>query len=48
MMAVCSAEAFERLPLVDNVEILRNILYAGIWTRFEMIKSKREKEAGRA
>ena len=47
MMAVRSAEAFERLPLVDNVEILRNILYAGIWTRFEMIKSKREKEVGR-
>lgn len=48
MMAVRAATAFERLPLVENVEILRNILYAGIWGRYEMIKSKREKEAERA
>lgn len=25
---------FERLPIVDNVEILRNILYSGVWTKF--------------
>lgn len=43
MMAASAAEGFERLPLVENVEILRNILYAGIWNRFEQIKAKREK-----
>ena len=43
MMAASTAESFERLPLVENVEILRNILYAGIWSKFERIKCKREK-----
>ena len=44
MMASKATEYFERLPLVENVEILRNIMYAGIWNRYETIKSKREKE----
>ena len=44
MMAASAAECFERLPLVENVEILRNILYAGIWGKFELVKAKREKE----
>lgn len=44
MMAASAAEYFERLPLVENLEILRNILYAGIWGKFEKIKAKREKE----
>lgn len=35
------AEYFERLPLIDNIEIMRNILYAGIWVRFESVKEKR-------
>jgi hypothetical protein len=33
MISECT-EAFERLPLVENVEILRNILYSGVWVRF--------------
>ena len=44
MMAAGAAEHFERLPLVENLEILRNVLYAGIWGKFEKIKAKREKE----
>ncbi|MBR6642665.1 MAG: hypothetical protein IKL28_03275 [Lachnospiraceae bacterium] len=44
MMAAGAAEYFERLPLVENLEILRNILYAGIWGKYEKIKAKREKE----
>lgn len=44
MMAAGAAAAFERLPLVENVEILRNILYAGIWSRYEGIKVKRKKK----
>lgn len=31
MMATESANEFEKLPLVDNIEILRNIIYSGIW-----------------
>ena len=44
MMAAGAAEYFERLPLVENLEILRNILYAGIWGKYETVKAKREKE----
>lgn len=44
MMAAGAAECFERLPLVENLEILRNILYAGIWGKYEKVKAKREKE----
>ena len=44
MMAANAAEYFERLPLVEHLEILRNILYAGIWGKYERVKAKREKE----
>lgn len=40
MMAECS-KAFERLPIVENTEILRNILYSGVWCRYDQIKSNR-------
>lgn len=48
MMAGCCRE-FEKLPVIENVEILRNILYSGVWYRYEMVHEKREaeKEAGR-
>jgi len=32
--AACCCRHFERLPIVKNVEILRNILYSGIWVKF--------------
>lgn len=41
MMAECS-RAFERLPIVDNIETLRNILYSGVWSRYEIVKHRRE------
>ena len=40
LMASCT-RAFEILPIVQNVDILRNILYAGVWTKFEEIYAKR-------
>ena len=40
LMASCT-RAFEILPIVKNVDILRNILYAGVWTKFEEIYAKR-------
>lgn len=43
MMAECS-KSFERLPIVDNTEILRNILYSGVWCRYEMVKNKRHQQ----
>lgn len=43
MMAECS-RAFEKLPIIENVEILRNVLYSGVWCRYEMLQRKKEKE----
>ena len=36
-------EIFEALPLVQDMDILRNILYAGCWTRYEQLQQKRNK-----
>ena len=43
-MVECT-RAFETLPLADGIETLRNILYAGVWLRFEMIHTKRTQPA---
>lgn len=43
--AIC-CRAFERLPIVRDVELLRNILYSGIWVRFSQIR-KGENRKGR-
>ena len=42
MMAAEASRAFERLPVLENVDILRNILYAGIWMKYRMLKSKQK------
>lgn len=34
MMMSASSAAFERLPIVDHVDILRNIMYSGVWGKF--------------
>lgn len=33
--------AFERLPIIENADIIRNILYSGVWTKYALIKKKR-------
>lgn len=43
IMAAECAKEFEKLPLIENVDILRNILYSGIWTKYELIQAKRSK-----
>lgn len=43
MMAECT-EFFEMLPVFDYREILRNILYSGVWTRAALIKKKKEEK----
>ena len=40
----CTA-AFETLPVVENIDILRNILYSGIWCKFEEKHRKRSEAA---
>lgn len=41
MIGECT-DAFERLPLVENVEIMRNILYSGVWGKFGETKAKNQ------
>ncbi|MDO4522429.1 MAG: DUF5685 family protein, partial [Eubacteriales bacterium] len=45
-ISACCRE-FEKLPIIENVEILRNILYSGVWYRYEMVIEKRRRETGR-
>lgn len=46
MMAECSRE-FEKLPIIKYGDILRNILYSGVWCRFEATCRKRKEERER-
>ena len=41
-MMARAAMAFERLPLLEDAEIMRNILYSGIWLRFENAGERRK------
>ena len=39
-----AAKEFEKLPIEENVDILRNILYCGIWSKYQILmKHKKEK-----
>ena len=39
-MAQC-AGGFEHLPVLQDAGILRNILYSGVWTRYELLQRKK-------
>ena len=41
-MMARAARAFERLPVLQDAEIMRNILYSGIWLRFENATNRRK------
>lgn len=43
MMSECT-RVFEQLPILENVELLRNILYAGVWIKYEEVKNRVGKE----
>ena len=43
MMGECTAY-FERLPCVLDVDILRNILYDGVWKRYRRLQEKKSEE----
>lgn len=36
-----AAKAFEALPVLDNADIIRNIIYSGIWSGFNKVCSRR-------
>lgn len=42
MMMAETSQAFELLPILEDAEILRNILYAGVWTRYGQIRCRRK------
>lgn len=47
MLGIMASEAtkeFEKLPIFQNVELLRNILYSGIWNRFSAMRNNEPKE----
>ena len=44
MEAADAAQVFERLPIVKDVDILRNIIYSGIWIKYyEIFRRRNEK-----
>ncbi len=45
IMGECTME-FDRLPLVDDVPIMRNILCSGVWTRYEQEQERKLKKKG--
>ena len=45
--AACCCRSFERLPIIQDAALLRNILYSGIWVRFHQIRSKEKEEKRR-
>jgi hypothetical protein len=42
-----AAQAFEVLPLLRDADILRNILYAGVWMRYRQKQAKPGRKAGK-
>lgn len=42
MMAECSRE-FEKLPILLHADIIRNILYSGVWCRYTAVTEKRKR-----
>lgn len=45
VMADC-ADAFEELPVVKDADLIRNILYSGVWARYGYIQTKKAKRKG--
>lgn len=43
MMAECSRE-FEKLPILLHADILRNILYSGVWCRYTQVTRERARQ----
>ena len=43
VLAECASQ-FEKLPCIEDVEILRNILYAGVWSGFDKKLKKQDND----
>lgn len=42
MLLAPASDAFERLPLVQDISLLRNILYSGVWQSYNQMTAKQE------
>lgn len=40
LIGECTAE-FEKLPILQDVDIMRNVLYSGVWTQYERSRKKK-------
>ncbi len=47
MMSEC-AKSFERLPILLHADILRNVLYSGVWSRFEYLQLRKRRAEEKA
>ena len=43
-MCLTACAAFEKLPLIQDEEILRNILYSGVWLGYNEYLHKKEQK----
>ena len=41
MMMSEAARSFEFLPIIENVTILKNVLYSGVWTRYKRMRAQK-------
>ena len=46
MMIADSADAFEQLPVVKDADLMRNILYSGVWAKYGYIQNQKAKRKG--
>ncbi|MBQ8537144.1 MAG: hypothetical protein IJ461_07075 [Clostridia bacterium] len=44
LMIAEGTDAFESLPILQDADIARNVLYAGVWSRYAMLQKKEKKE----
>ena len=44
MLIAEGVQSFEILPLEQDLDLLRNVLYSGIWQRYILISEKEEKK----
>lgn len=42
MMVADATQAYEQLPIVLDADILQNILYSGVWSKYAYLQKKRE------
>ena len=40
-----AAKSFERMPILLHAGIIRNVLYSGVWSKYEYIQNKKKKRS---